>query len=354
MSSVKGCKRCSYKTIYHVDYERSALEQKIYYTSDKVCRKCNYNPRYKYHFVCRTYRIYEMPLDKVTDDMNIDLSRIVHKHNHNKLCSSSQAYKYDNERNCIETVLIKRYECDFCGKLSDYIETISICKHIYDKIEYEIDYKKSAQEQKICYNKIKTCSKCNYVDINYSKTAELDNYPSDMNVDLSKIIHEHNHNKFSHIEKDKCDNLETHESVLIKRYECDFCGKLSDYTEIHEHNHNKFNYVEKNPIFDNEGNCIELVLINHYKCDCGKIVDYTDINEKYDLNNPCDEMNLLTIQYKEYLEYKEKGIVTKHPTTTNIGICPKTGKIFKRKYTKIDTPDNYIYGYVCTECHEKI
>lgn len=353
MSSVKGCKRCSYKTVYHVDYRKSAQEQMLYYTIDKVCSKCNYNPKYRY--TCRTYKIYEMPLDKVTDDMNIDLTKIIHEHKRGK-CHIDNYNNYDDEGNIIEKGLIKHYKCNFCGKwINEFTETISICKHIYNNINYEIDYKISAQEQKIYYKEIRKCSKCKYKNISKFKTAELDNYPNDMNVDLSKIIHEHNHNKFDYVEeKCKYNNLGKCLPILIKHYKCDFCDKLSDYTEIsgHDHNHNKFDYVERNPIFDNEGNCIELVLINHYKCDCGQIVDYTKI-EKYDFNNPCDEMNLLSIQYKEYLESKEKGTIINHPTT-NIGICPITGKIFKRKYTKIDMPDNYVYEYICSECHEKL
>lgn len=334
MSKIKGCKRCKYETIYHVDYEKSYREQKIYYTTDKVCCKCNYNPKYRY--TCRTYKIHEMPLDKVTDDMNIDLSRIIHKHNHNKLYSSSQTYKYDNEHNRVETVLVNHYKCDFCGKISDYTETITLCKHIYDKIEYIIDYEKSAKEQKIYYTEIKTCIKCNFTDSNYhgdvDKCAELNNYPSDMNVDLSKIVHEHNHNKFDHIEhKDSYNSLGKYEPVLIKHYKCDFCGKLSDYTEIHEHNHNKFSHIEEKPTYNNEGNCIKLVFIKHYKCDfCDKLSDYTEIEECKDIYDKTKyKIDYKTSAQKQKIYYKE------------IKMCSKSKYIKPKLEYKIVELNNY-------------
>ena len=86
------------------------------------------------------------------------------------------------------------------------------CKRCrYDKTIYDIDYTESTQKQKICYKETKVCSKCNYISP-YEKIlkreADIDNYPSDMIVDLSKIIHkhQHNHNKFDYI-KDKIGTL---------------------------------------------------------------------------------------------------------------------------------------------------
>ena len=178
--------------------------------------------------------------------MNVDLTKIIHEHNHNKSYGHDyEDYIYDNEHNCTETVLIKRYECDFCGKLSDYRETITICKHVYNNIKYEIDYNESSKKQKIYYKEIKTCSECNYNNISEIKIAKLDNYPGDMNVDLSKIIHKHNHNKIDYIEdktkyyKDICIIL-----TLIIHYKCDFCDKqMNKYTEIKE-------FKEYNDIYD--------------------------------------------------------------------------------------------------------
>lgn len=434
MSKIKGCKRCKYdKTIYHIDYEKSAQEQMIYFTTDIVCSKCNYNPKSKRKHYYPVYRDYcKIPLDKVTDDMNVDLTKIIHEHNHNKSYGHAyEDYIYDNEHNCIETVLIKRYECDFCGKLSDYRETITICKHIYNNIKHEIDYKKSAQEQKIYYKEIKTCSECNYNNISEVKIAKLDNYPSDMNVDLSKIIHKHNHNKIDYIKdktkyyKDICIKL-----TLIIHYKCDFCDKqMNKYTEIkefkeykdiydkteyridykksaqeqkiyyteikscskskqvipkhenkivelnnypsyinvdlsliiHEHNHNKIGYTEDKPKFDNNGKCVGFISIMHYKCKfCDKLSDYTEIKDNNDLS--CDKINLLADQYKEYSECKKKGTKMCHPST-NIGICPKTGNIFKKISGTICIPgnirpfcfmpDRYVSGYLCSECNEE-
>ena len=237
MSSVKGCKRCSYKTIYHIDYEISAEEQMVYYTTDRVCSKCNYNPesKRKYDIFDKEYCV--IPLNKVTNDMNVDLSKIVHEHNHNKYRRTEYKTEYYKDI-CIKLTLINYYKCDFCGKwIDDYTETEEITEYekIYDKIEYEIDYLKSAKQQKIYYKEIKSCSKTELVlPICENKIARLNNYPSDMNVDLSKIIHEHNHNNYYIKDKpeydiynDKCIKL-----TLIKYYKCDFCDKkMCKYTE---------------------------------------------------------------------------------------------------------------------------
>ena len=128
MSNVKGCKRCKYdKTIYHINYSRSAQEQMIYYTTDIVCSKCNYKPKPKRKPYMYYMEEYKIPLDRVTDDMNVDLTKIIHEHNHNKSYGNDyEDYIYDNDHNCIETVLIKRYKCDFCGKLSDYSEIYKV------------------------------------------------------------------------------------------------------------------------------------------------------------------------------------------------------------------------------------
>lgn len=93
------------------------------------------------------------------------------------------------------------------------MSTIKKCKRcVYNKEVYKIDYWISAQEQKIYYSRVKVCKNCNYIkpkqDFNYTE-AELDNYPSDMNVDLSKIIHEHNHNKIG----DNYDDLEIKKNI---------------------------------------------------------------------------------------------------------------------------------------------
>ena len=44
------------------------------------------------------------------------------------------------------------------------MSTVKGCKRCkYDKSEYEIYYRESAQKQKICYKETKKCSKCNYI-----------------------------------------------------------------------------------------------------------------------------------------------------------------------------------------------
>lgn len=252
MSSIKGCKRCRYNKIeYEIDYNKSAQEQKIYYKEMKICGKCNYiNPKIKHK---------EAELDNYPSDMNVDLSKIIHEHNHNKFDREEESIMhYDKEGKCIKSTLMKYYKCDFCDKPSDY-KYFYECEHTLNIIKYYVDYEWSVQEQKVCYRYSEKCSKCNHYDYHTAIVfAELDNYPKDIDVDLSKIIHEHNHNK------------------------------------IH--------YVEEKPTYDKQGNCIELVLINHYKCDfCDKLSDYTDIKNKYDLNNPCDRMNELTKWEKEHI-----------------------------------------------------
>lgn len=434
MSNVKGCKRCSYKTIYNVDYERSAREQMIYYTTDKVCSKCNYNPESK-----RKYDIFDVeycviPLDKVTDDMNVDLSKIIHEHNHNKFDYIYYKPEYDKDI-CIKLTLIKHYKCDFCGKwIDDYteIEEITEYEKIYNKIEYEIDYLKSAKQQKICYKEIKSCSETKNVSPIYeNKVAKINNYPSDMNVDLSRIVHKHNCNIHYIKDKTEYDKNICIKLTLIKYYECDFCNKkMRKYTEtkefkeykdiydkteyeidykksarkqkiyyteikscsktehvrpryknkiveldnypsdmnvnltkiVHKHNHNKIDYTEDKPKFDNNGKCIEFISITHYKCDfCDKLSDYTET--KSNCNFSHDEINLLVNQYKEYSECKKKGIKMDHPLT-NIGICPRTGRIFRKTIGTICIPgnirpfcimpDRYVSGDVCSKCNYEL
>ena len=254
MSKIKGCKRCKYdKTIYDIDYQESAMHQVICYKEIKVCSKCNYIRPSK-NFIYN-----EAALDNYPKDMNVDLSKIIHEHNHN-IQYTKEYTKYNKKGICIKLTLIKYYKCDFCNKKMNKfteINKFTEFKDIYDKIEYKIDYEKSAQEQKIYYTIIKSCSESKQVEPIYeNKIVELNNYPSYINADLSKIIH--------------------------------------------EHNHNEFHFVEEKPTYDLRNNCIELILINHYKCDfCDKPSDYTEIKEKYDLNNPCERMNELTKKYKE-------------------------------------------------------
>lgn len=255
MSNVKGCDRCKYNKIeYEIDYKKSAQEQKIYYKEIRICSKCNYiNPKSKYK---------EAELDNYPNDMKIDLSKIIHDHNHNKYDYEDGTINYrDDKGNCIKTHSIIHYKCDFCDKKSDYTYTYD-CEHIFN-YKYVIDYNLSAQDQKIRYQYSQTCNKCKYSEYHTAFiSAELDDYPSDMKVDLSKIIH--------------------------------------------EHNHNKLHYVEEEPTYDKRGNCIKLVLINHYMCDfCGKLSDYTDIKNRYDLNNPCDRMKKLTKHEKERIRHKK-------------------------------------------------
>lgn len=268
MSKIKGCDRCRYKIIYHIDYRKSAQEQKIYYTTDKVCSKCNY-------IKCKS-KYKEASLDNYPSDMNVDLSKIIHEHNHNKYCGY-QHYKdiYDNDHNCIKSVLIKTYACDFCNKMFECTEII--CEHIYDEIKYEIDYQKSARNKKIYYSEDKLCSKCKYRKLNY-REAELDNYPKDMNVDLTKIIHKCNYDKV-------------------------------DYYKV--------------PQYDYEGKCIELILYTYNYCSiCDK--EMSDKKEIYNLNNPCKLMNKLTKHmkksfgnFKEAIEQHNKLIKWNEKRMTN-------------------------------------
>ena len=258
MSSVKGCKRCSYKTIYNIDYELSAEEQMVYYTTDKVCSKCNYNPesKRKYDIFDKEYCV--IPLDKVTDDMNVDLSKIIHEHNHNKYRYTEYKTEYDKDI-CIKLILIKYYECETFSPLDEEElekEEFKEYKDIYDKIEYEIDYKISTQKQKICYKEIKTCSKSKRIKPRYEyKEIELNNYPNDINVDLTKIT-------------------------------------------IHKHNHDKVDYY-KVPQYNYGGKCIELILYTYYYCSiCDK--EMLDKKEIYNFNNPCKMMDELTKEQQKY------------------------------------------------------
>lgn len=248
------------------------------------------------------------------------------------------------------------------------MSTTKKCKRcIYDKVIYKVDYEFSARRQLIFYYEIKICSKCNHYsrDSYNLKRAELDNYPSCLNVDLSKIVHEHNHNKLGR--------------------------------------------VEEFPRYNEYGYCIELFSINHYKCDfCDKESDYIEKN-KYDLNNPCDRMNELTSmrkseeenwkmkrerqkekwknemeieamkietermkkereieamkkimienpnEIKEIKDYIEKNITYNNCKQfhKNIGICYPTGKKFEKIHKKLYPRNRYhpdIYGFVCSEC----
>lgn len=138
----------------------------------------------------------------------------------------------------------------------------------YSKVISGVDYKKSAQNQKIYFRTFKVCCRCNYIrPYEYAFpycVFELDNYPKELiDVDLTKIIHIHNHNEFSGTED-------------IAKY-------------------------------DDKGKCIELTIVNRYKCDfCGKLSDYTEIKEQYNLNNPCDKMKKLTKKEKGRIKYRNK------------------------------------------------
>ena len=268
------------------------------------------------------------------------------------------------------------------------MSTIKKCKRcVYNKEVYKIDYRISAQEQKIYYSRVKVCKNCNYIkpkqDFEYIK-AELDNYPSDMNVDLSKIIHEHNHNKigdnYGDLEIKKIyDNNKLIKLILINHCRCDFCNKKMNYyiikeeyelnklngdmikiknilnkipknaincninnSEIeHIHNHNKFDYAEtQDKIFNNNDKLIKLILINHYQCDfCNKKMDYTEKKE-YDINN----------LKKDELEHLQQIM---HKITN---VCPETWKKFERKEEWFDNirpfvyEDNWHVITVCSEC----
>lgn len=356
MSEIKKCKRCKYnKNIYEIDYNKSAQEQKIYCVKFKVCKICDYIRPEKYGKRNPRNMCYE--INKYPDDLNVDLSKIIHIHNHNKYRDDEIKYIHDNNNKLIKINLIKRYKCDICDKLVDYIEI----KEEYDLSNIGNDV-----------IKIKNI---------------IDKIPLYNESHNSEIEHIHNHNKFDYIEIRKYNNKNNKiiKLSLINHYKCDFCNKEMNYTEIkeeydlsnirgdtikiksilsnipkcaknfdnseieHIHNHNRFDYIEtQNEIFDKNNKIIKLTLINHYKCDfCKEGVNYIEKKE-YDINNLTEnELKYLCEIMHEY---------------TNI--CPKTWKRFKKYYEYEGwhegrcwfggcEPDTYdaCYGY-CSECNK--
>lgn len=146
------------------------------------------------------------------------------------------------------------------------------CK--YTKYDYNINYELSARNQKVCWIETKLCERCNYEKPGYREHHEcsLNEIPEYLNVDLTRIVHECNHESFDGI-----------------TYE---------------------------PTFDDDGNCVKLMEIRHFRCSyCGKRSDYK-LKEEFTISNPHPKM-------LEFTNDKKRSILTgKHKD----GICPITGK----------------------------
>lgn len=147
----KGCPRCTYnKFISAVDYRKSARKQKIYYKTYKVCCRCNYPHPYSYKFPCYVFELDDYPKELI----NVDLSRIIHDHDHNLVDYIEEKPRYGKQGKCIELVLIRHYKCSFCEKKSEYTEICdkydlnNPCKRMkelteeYEKIKSESETKR--------------------------------------------------------------------------------------------------------------------------------------------------------------------------------------------------------------------
>lgn len=322
MSTVKGCKRCKYdKSEYEIYYRESAQKQKICYKETKVCSKCNYISPYE-KIIKK-----EAELDNYPSDMNVDLSKIVHEHNHNKFSHIRDKTEY-NKGICTKLTLTKYYKCDICDKIVDYteIEEFKEYKDIYDKTEYIIDYKTSAQKQKIYYKEITKCSKSKHVYQKCkSKIAELDNYPKDMIVDLSKIIpNNKKEDKVIEEKQNKSCNKETNKEQFNEK---------SKNTEKRSEIYDKINELDNNKV----------------KSDNHKLnEDIFDIIHRMDIENldDSDDDEITIIHYDNDHKSSNK--------------CPHTGKKFymrkgyvlddKYKYNNCSIKPHVLFEE-CSECH---
>lgn len=135
--------------------------------------------------------------------------------------------------------------------MSDTKQKCKRCK--YTKINYIINYRLSAQYQKAYWIETKSCERCNHEKPGYLEKHEcsLNEIPGYLNVDLTRIIHECNH-----------DSLD------------------------------KITYEE--PTFDEEGNCVKLMEVKHFQCSyCDKPSDYK-LEQEFTLSNPHTKMIKLT------------------------------------------------------------
>ena len=323
MSTVKGCKRCKYdKSEYEIYYRESAQKQKICYKETKVCSKCNYISPYE-KIIKK-----EVELDNYPSDMNVDLSKIVHEHNHNKFSHIRDKAEYNNDI-CTKLTLIKFYKCDICDKIVDYteIEEFKEYKDIYDKTEYIIDYKTSAQKQKIYYKEIIKCSKSKHVYQKCkSKIAELDNYPKDMIVDLSKIIP--NNKK---------------EDKVIEEKQNKSCDKETNKEQFNEKSKN----IEKRTEIYDKINELDNNKVELYNRKLKE--DIFDIVHRMDVENldDSDDDEITIIHYDNDHKSSNK--------------CPHTGKKFymrkgyvlddKYKYNNCSIKPHVLFEE-CSECHK--
>ena len=194
-------------------------------------------------------------------------------------------------------------------------------RHSYKLIKREIEYRSSAQQQKFVWSEEDCCRFCGHPK-KFSKryySCELDSIPSFFNnVDLSKIIHEHDDKTIG-----------------------------NDYY--------------KDPVYDEEGNCIKATRVDVYNCKiCGTIVksvEYEVINTGNDRR-----MDQYTIEGKQRIERRkkmeeEKRFLELHKTTN---ICPKTNKPFELEKHCVGISDRpfaestYYYGWCCSECGTSI
>ena len=103
----------------------------------------------------------------------------------------------------------------------------------YSKYIYVIDLKHSRQEQKLYLNRIPMCKRCGFKNLKKQKHLiyNFDNSNiSKIKIDLSKIKHEHNHNKII-----KRNELDTN-NLLCYHYTneyCDVCDKHMELTSCH-------------------------------------------------------------------------------------------------------------------------
>ena len=156
------------------------------------------------------------------------------------------------------------------------------CKRCsYKDLVRIIDYKKSAQEQKLVWKEYHCCIRCKYSkdDITYHE-CNLNDIPACFkDVDLTKIVHEHDDNA------------------------------TNEY------------YDYKNPEYDKEGNCFKIIKIEYRHCSfCDKLTN--KIEHIIDSTTNDEHLSLLSTARKEELERRK--LIKQHEH----GICPITGKPF--------------------------
>lgn len=156
------------------------------------------------------------------------------------------------------------------------------CKRCsYKDLVRDIDYEESAQEQKLVWKEYHRCIRCKYPKGNVTcHKCDLNDIPEYFkDVDLTKIVHEHN----------------------------------DDITREHD--------VYENPEYDEEGNCVKITRIEYRYCSfCNKLTN--KIEHIIDSTANDEYMNLLSAVRKKELE--QIKLRKQH----ECGICPITGKPF--------------------------